>query len=91
MGFCLHGNASLCPVMTVIVPLLAVASTSHSAHNPDDGKARRLLDLVMRIRIELVPDSTVYTMLDWFHATFRAFSFDRAKTARIVSDWFVLV
>ena len=28
----------------------------------------------------LIPDSTVYAISDWFDATFRALSFENAKT-----------
>ena len=34
----------------------------------------------MRFRTELISDSTVYTISDWFHATFKAFSFENTKT-----------
>ena len=39
---------------------------------------RRLVELIMRFRTELISDSTstVYTISDWFHASFRAFSFE---------------
>ncbi len=40
----------------------------------------RLVELIIRFRIELVSDSTVYTISYWFHATFRVFSFENAKT-----------
>ena len=36
----------------------------------------RLLEVIMRSRIELIPDLTFYTVSDWFHATFRACSVD---------------
>ena len=39
----------------------------------------RLVELIMRFRTELISDSTVYTISDWFHATFRAFSFMRKQ------------
>ena len=39
----------------------------------------RLAELIMRFLIELIPDSTVYTISDWFHATFLAFSFEHKK------------
>ena len=39
----------------------------------------RLLEWIMKFRIELIPDSTVYTISDWCHATFREFSFEYAK------------
>ena len=29
--------------------------------------------MIMRFRIELIPDLTVYTISDWFHATFQRF------------------
>ena len=41
---------------------------------------RRLVELIMRFRTELILDSTVYTISDWFHATVRVFSFENAKT-----------
>ena len=42
-------------------------------------------------RIELMPTSTVYTISDWFPATFfRAFSYENAISVWCVSDWFVL-
>ena len=46
----------------------------------------RLLDLTMRLRIELIPYSTVYMTSDRFHVTFRAFSFENAKPVRNLSD-----
>ena len=33
----------------------------------------RLVELMMTFRTELISDWTVYTISDWFHATFRAF------------------
>ena len=32
-----------------------------------------LLDLIMRLHIGLMSDSTVYAISDWFHATFRRY------------------
>ena len=32
-----------------------------------------LVELMMRFRTELISDSTVYTIWDWFHDTFRKF------------------
>ena len=37
----------------------------------------------LEFRTELIPD--------WFHATFRAFLFENAKTVWNVSDWCVIV
>ena len=48
----------------------------------------RLVELIMRFRTELISDSTVYTISDWFHATFRAFSFENAKTVQFSSVQF---
>ena len=46
---------------------------------PDEWEAR--VELIMRFRIEMIPDSTVYTISNRFHATFRAaFLFENAKT-----------
>ena len=76
LGFCLHDTVSPCTVMvspySVMVPLriLCAAPLMDS----------RLVELIMRFRTELISDSTVYTISDWFHATFRAFSFENAKT-----------
>ena len=36
----------------------------------------RLPGVIIRLRIELMTDSIVYTMLDLFHGTFRAYSFE---------------
>ena len=43
------------------------------------------------VRTELISDSTVYTISDWFYATFRAFSFENAKMVRSISDWCILM
>ena len=44
----------------------------------------RLLELIMRLHFELILDtafnSTVYTMSDKFHPSFKEFSFENAKT-----------
>ena len=68
IGFCLHDTVLLC---TAMVSLYAFASTA------------RCIELIMRLHIEVtsMPDSIVYTTLDWFHATFRAFSFKNVKEA----------
>ena len=94
LGFCLHDTVSPCTVMvspySVMVPLRILRSPLMDS---------RLVELIMRFRIELISDSTVYTISDWFHvpwvpdspkkesgtqgrfhATFRAFSFENAKT-----------
>ena len=39
----------------------------------------RLVELIMRFRIELTSDATVYTISAWFHATLRVFPFENAK------------
>ena len=33
----------------------------------------RLLEVIMRFRTELISDSTVYTISDWFHVTFKRY------------------
>ena len=75
LGFCLHDAVSPCTVMvsphSVLVPLRILRSSLMDS---------RLVQLIMRFRTELISDSTVYTISDWFHATFRAFSFENAKT-----------
>ena len=75
LGFCLHDTVSPCTVMvspySVMVPLRILRSPLMDS---------RLVELIMRFRTELISDSTVYTISDWFHATFRAFSFENAKT-----------
>ena len=53
------------------------ASTAHSAQRPKCmGKFE---ELIMRFRIELIPDSTVYSISDWFHVPFRAFPKTRKR------------
>ena len=78
LGFCLHDTVSPCTVMvspsSVMVPLRIVALCAAPLVDS------RLVELIMRFRTELISDSTVYTISDWFHATFRAFSFENAKT-----------
>ena len=39
----------------------------------------KLVKLIMKVCIELVPNLTAYTILDWFYATFRVFSFESTK------------
>ena len=48
---------------------------------------RRLVELIMRVHTELISDSTVDTISDWFHATVMAFEFENAKTVGSISDW----
>ena len=57
-----------------ISPVYTMPFSFHS------GSGFCLHDTVMRFRTELISDSTVYTISDWFHGTFRAFSFENAKT-----------
>ena len=75
LGFCLHDTVSPCTVMvspySVMVPLRILRSPLMDS---------RLVELIMRFRTELISDSTVYTISDSFHAIFRAFSFENAKT-----------
>ena len=76
LGFCLHDTVSPCTVMvspySIMVP--------HCAFCAAPLMDSRLVELIMRFRTELISDSTVYTISDWFHATFRVFSFENAKT-----------
>ena len=52
----------------------------------------RLVEQLVRFRIELIPDSTVYTLSDLCHATFTVFSFEtQIKAVLSISDWYVLV
>ena len=69
-GFCLHDTVSLC---TAVVSLYALSVNCTFCAAPLMNA--RLVELIMRFRIEL-PDSTVDTISDWFHA---AFSFENAK------------
>ena len=79
LGFCLHDTMSPCTVMispySVMVPL-----RKHCAFCAAPLIDSRLVELIMSFRTDLILASTVYTISDWFHATFRAFSFEIAKT-----------
>ena len=75
LGFCSQDTVSPCTVM--------VSQYSVWFHCPFCAAPlmdSRLDELIMRFRTELISDSTVYTISDWFHATFRAFSFENVKT-----------
>ena len=86
LGFCLHDTVSPCTIM--VSPYSVMVHCAFCAAPLLDS---RLVELMMRFRTELISDSTVYTISDWFHATFRAFSFQNAKTVLSISDWCVLV
>ena len=68
LGTCLHLNASLCTAIVSLVHCMLFASTAHSAQHPQLNG--RLLGAIMRFRIDLIPESTVYTISDWIYATF---------------------
>ena len=69
LASCLHENASLCTAMVSLY-----AFRIHCAFCAALQMKGSPLNVIMRFRIELIPDSTVYTISDWFHVTFRAFS-----------------
>ena len=75
LGFCLHDTVSPCTV--IISPHSVMVSLRILRSSLMDS---RLVQLIVRFRTELISDSTVYTISDWFHATFIAFSFENAKT-----------
>ena len=75
LGFCLHDTVLPCTVM-VSLYIFSV----YCAFCATPLMSARLVELIMRFRTELISDSTVYTISDWFHPTFRAFSFENAKT-----------
>ena len=63
-----------------MVPLYDFLSTGHSAqHHRGIGGLQHLAALIMRFRTVLIPDSIVFSISDWFHATFREFSFENVK------------
>ena len=51
----------------------------------------RFIEFIMSFCIQLTQESTVNAISDWFHATFRAFSFVNVKTVGSVSGLCVLV
>ena len=74
LGFCLHDTVSLCTVMVSPYPVMVPLRILHSF--PNGFETSRIDNAV---RTELILDSTIYTISDWFYATFRAFSFENAK------------
>ena len=67
LGFCLHDIVSPCTVMvspySVMVPLRICAAPLMDS---------RLVELIMRFHTELISDSTVCTISDWFHGHFQS-------------------
>ena len=76
LAFCLHENTSLCSGVTgfTVCNRMLFASIAHSAQHLRMNE--NLLELIMRFLIELISGSTIYTISNWFHATFRVFSFE---------------
>ena len=77
LGFCLHDTVSPCTVMVspyfVMVPLRIVAFCAAPLVDS------RLVELIMRFRTEIhIGFDRLHDI--GFHATFRAFSFENAKT-----------
>ena len=79
--FCLHDTISL---STAVISLYTFCSYCPSSAAP--LKNGWLVVVIMRFRTELIPDSTIYRISDWFHGTFGTFSFENAKTSSNVSD-----
>ena len=61
-------SVSVCPRFTV------------SFKHPVCQMNGRLVELIVRFRVELIPDSIVCMISDWFHATSVVFSFGNTKT-----------
>ena len=75
LEFCLNNAVSPC---TAIVSLCAFSMYCTFCAAPQMNG--RLVELIMRFRIELTSDSTVFTVSGWFNATLRMCSFENAKT-----------
>ena len=68
LGLCSQRHTLLCTVMVSLFAFYVAFCAT-----PQIG---RLVELKMRFCIELIPDSTVYAILDWFHVAFRSWSFE---------------
>ena len=67
---CLQENHSLCATVVAFTVCFLHPLRILEAHQ----MSGRPVEVIMRLRIELIPESTVYKISDWLHATFREFS-----------------